>query len=97
MWQTTTSKRATPNPIHHFLHLQAQRFFLLDLRGFRISPNLVSRLAADFAHCYQLQHISNRGLANHCLKDAENIFALANTSYPGPVPTVDSGRVRTLE
>src|SRR5215831_468016 len=72
--QTTTSKGATPNRVirlHHFLHLQAQQFFLLGLRGFRISPNLVSRLAADFALCYQLQDLSNRGLANQCLKDAE--------------------------
>ncbi len=59
--------------------------------GSRISPNLAGRLSADFALCYQLQHVSNPGLANQCLKDAEHIFALANTSYPDPAPAVGSG------
>jgi endoglucanase len=56
-----------------------------------ISPNLAGRLAADFALCYQLNRTSDRSLANRCLKVAEDIFALANTSYPDPAPTVGSG------
>lgn len=59
--------------------------------GSRISPNLAGRLVADFALCYQLQHVTNPGLANQCLQNAEHIFALANTSYPDPAPTVGSG------
>jgi len=59
--------------------------------GSPISPNLAGRLAADFALCFQLNHTSNASLANKCLKDAEDIFALADTSYPDPAPTVGSG------
>ena len=59
--------------------------------GSPISPNLAGRLAADFALCYQLNRTSNASLANRCLKNAEDIFALADTSFPDPAPTVDSG------
>jgi endoglucanase len=59
--------------------------------GSPISPNLAGRLAADFALCYQLNHTTNPALANKCLKNAEDIFALADTSYPDPAPTVGSG------
>jgi endoglucanase len=59
--------------------------------GSPISPNLAGRLAADFALCYQLNRTADPSLANQCLKNAEDIFSLANTSYPDPAPTVDSG------
>jgi len=59
--------------------------------GSPISPNLAGRLAADFALCYQLNRIANIDLANRCLKNAEDIFDLANTSYPDPAPTTGSG------
>jgi endoglucanase len=59
--------------------------------GAPISPNLAGRLAADFALCYQLNHASNPSLANTCLSNAEEIFARADTSFPDPAPTVDSG------
>jgi endoglucanase len=59
--------------------------------GSKISPNLAGRLAADFALCYQLNRSTNSAKANSCLKNAEDIFALADTSYPDPAPSVDSG------
>jgi len=59
--------------------------------GSKISPNLAGRLAADFALCFQLNQISAPALANQCLKNAEDIFALADTSFPDPAPTVGSG------
>ncbi|MGA2428165.1 MAG: glycoside hydrolase family 9 protein [Candidatus Acidiferrum sp.] len=59
--------------------------------GSAISPNLAGRLAADFALCYQLNHNTNPALASRCIKNAEDIFALADTSYPDPAPTVGSG------
>jgi endoglucanase len=59
--------------------------------GSPISPNLAGRLAADFALCYQLNRNTNLDLANRCLKNAEDIFALADTSYADPAPTTDSG------
>jgi len=55
--------------------------------GSRISPNLAGRLAADFALCYQLNRESRPSLANRCLKNAEDTFALADTSYPDPAPS----------
>lgn len=63
--------------------------------GSPISPNLAGRLAADFALCYQLNRTANSSLATRCLKNAEDIFALADTSYPDPAPTVDSGTCGT--
>jgi endoglucanase len=55
-------------------------------QGSRISPNLAGRLSADFALCYQLNRFSNPGLAHSCLKQAEEIYSLANLSYPDPAP-----------
>jgi endoglucanase len=65
--------------------------FLAAPEGRKVSPNLAGRLAADFAVCYQLNRTANPSLANQCLTNAEDIFALADTSFPDPAPTVDSG------
>ncbi|MGC1660146.1 MAG: glycoside hydrolase family 9 protein [Candidatus Acidiferrales bacterium] len=65
--------------------------FLAAPAGGKISPNLAGRLAADFALCYQLNRLTNTAKANACLKKAEDVFDLADTSYPDPAPTVDSG------
>jgi endoglucanase len=59
--------------------------------GKPISPNLAGRLAADFALCYQLNRATEAAYANQCLQNAEEIFALAGTSYPDPAPSVGSG------
>lgn len=61
--------------------------FLAGPAGSPISPNLAGRLAADFALCSQLNRHINPALANQCLKNAEDIFALANTSYSDPAPS----------
>jgi endoglucanase len=65
--------------------------FLAAAAGSPISPNLAGRLSADFALCYQLNHASNPTLAGNCLKSAEDVFALADTSYSDPAPSVGSG------
>lgn len=54
--------------------------------GAPVSPNLAGRLSADFALCYQLNHAARPNLAHTCLKEAEDIYALANLSYPDPAP-----------
>jgi endoglucanase len=59
--------------------------------GSPISPNLAGRLAADFALCYQLQRASHPSVAKQCLLNAEDVFALADTSYPDPAPDAGSG------
>jgi endoglucanase len=63
--------------------------------GSKISPNLAGRLAADFSLCYQLNRKQDPALARRCLKDAEDVFALADTSYPDPAPSVGSGSCPT--
>jgi endoglucanase len=60
-----------------------------------ISPNLAGRLAADFAVCYQLNRRQDPALANQCLQAAEEVFAHADTHYPDPAPSVDSGSCPT--
>jgi endoglucanase len=65
--------------------------FVAGPAGSKISPNLAGRLAADFALCYQLHRSSDAALANQCLKNAEDIFALADTSFSDPAPAADSG------
>jgi endoglucanase len=59
--------------------------------GSPITPNLAGRLAASFAVCYQLNRTSQPALANQCLRNAEDIYALADTSYADPAPSVGSG------
>ncbi|HEX4020965.1 MAG TPA: glycoside hydrolase family 9 protein [Acidobacteriaceae bacterium] len=59
--------------------------------GARISPNLAGRLAADFAVCYQLNRTTDPDHAKRCLKTAEDIFALADTTFPDPAPAPGSG------
>jgi endoglucanase len=69
--------------------------YLAGSAGSPISPNLAGRLAADFALCYQLNHRTNSWLANRCLKNAEDIFALADSSYSDPAPAAGSGTCST--
>ncbi len=59
--------------------------------GSKISPNLAGRLAASFAACYVLNRTTEPELANRCLKDAEDIFELADTSLADPAASVGSG------
>jgi endoglucanase len=65
--------------------------FVAGPAGSPISPNLAGRLAADFALCYQLERTANPTLANQCLVNAEDVFALADISFPDPAPGVGSG------
>jgi endoglucanase len=65
--------------------------FVAGPAGSKISPNLAGRLTADFALCYQLNRTTQPALANQCLKNAEDILELADTSFPDPAPTVGSG------
>ena len=54
--------------------------------GSLISPNLAGRLAADFALCYQLDRVTEPVQAARCLKDAEDVFSLADV-HPGRLQT----------
>ncbi len=59
--------------------------------GASISPNLAGRLAADFALCFQINRNIDSKLASECLMAAEHVFALADTSYADPAPSVGAG------
>jgi endoglucanase len=82
-----------PKPCYAFttFYICYRPVFLARPGGSKISPNLAGRLAADFALCYQLNRTTAATLANQCLKNGEDIFALADTSMPDPAPTVNSG------
>ena len=54
--------------------------------GSLISPNLAGRLTADFALCYQLERVTEPRQAATCLKDAEDVFSLADL-HPGRLQT----------
>ncbi len=65
--------------------------FVAGPAGSKISPNLAGRLAAAFALAYQLERVGHPTFANACLKNAEDILALADTSYADPANSVGSG------
>jgi endoglucanase len=73
---------------HYICH---RPVFVAGPAGSPISPNLAGRLAAAFALCYQLARTSHPGAANRCLKNAEDVFALADTSYADPAASVGGG------
>jgi endoglucanase len=55
--------------------------------GSPISPNLAGRLAADFGLCAQLFGATDPGFASVCLRDGEDVYALADTSPTGQLLT----------
>lgn len=57
----------------------------------KISPNLAGRLSAAFALCYQVNRGESPDLAARCLQAAKETYALADTTYPDPAPSVGSG------
>jgi len=63
--------------------------------GSKISPNLAGRMAAAFAEYYQLYRTTNPTKANQALLYAEDIFALADTSYSDPASSVSGGTCKT--
>ena len=73
---------------HYICH---RPVFIAGPAGSPISPNLAGRLAAAFAVCYQLNRTAQPTLANQCLLNAEDIFALADLSYADPAASVGSG------
>jgi len=65
--------------------------FVAGPAGAPISPNLAGRLAAAFAVCYQLNRTAQPAFADQCLRNAEDIFALAGLSYADPAASVGAG------
>jgi endoglucanase len=65
--------------------------FIAAPAGSPISSNLAGRMAAAFAEYYQLYQTTNPATAAQALQNAEDIFALANTSLADPANSVNSG------
>ncbi len=55
--------------------------------GSPVSPNLAGRLAADFGLCAQLFNAFDPTFAAGCLRDGEDIYALADTDPTGKLLT----------
>jgi endoglucanase len=86
--QADDDYQGCPIAAHFICH---RPVFIAGPAGSPISPNLAGRLAAAFAVGYQLNRTGHPDFANRCLKDAEDIFALADTSYADPAASVGSG------
>jgi endoglucanase len=87
-----------PQAADHYMGCTTDYFFICYRPGFiaasagsQISPNLAGRMAAVFAEYYQLYHSTNPVAADQALQNAEDIFALANTSLSDPAKSVGSG------
>jgi endoglucanase len=74
-----------------FVYICHQPGFIAAPAGSPISPNLAGRLAAAFAEYYQLNQTTNPTTAAQALQNAEDIFALADTSLTDPANAVFGG------
>ncbi|MGA8492192.1 MAG: glycoside hydrolase family 9 protein [Terriglobales bacterium] len=91
-----------PQAADDYKHCSTDYFYICYRPGFiaapagsLISPNLAGRMAAAFAEYYQLYRTTNPTTAKQALRNAENIFALANTSLPDPANSVGGGNCRS--
>jgi endoglucanase len=69
--------------------------FVAATAGSPISPNLAGRMAAAFAEYYQLYSTIDPTTAALALQNAEDIFALADTSLADPANSVNSGSCKS--
>jgi endoglucanase len=74
-----------------YFYICHQPGFIAAAAGSQISPNIAGRLAAAFAEYYQLYQTTNPATAAQALQNAEDIFALADTSLADPANSVDGG------
>jgi endoglucanase len=70
-----------------FRYIRNRPVFRAGPPGSPVSPNLAGRDAAAFALCFQDFRTSHPDLAARCLRAAEHVYALADTS-PGHLMTV---------
>jgi endoglucanase len=72
----------------HFRYIRNRPVFRAGPPGSKISPNLAGRDAAALAEAYQVFKTSAPAFAKRCLRAAEHIFDLADTSPSGNLLTV---------
>jgi len=70
-----------------YRYIRNRPVFRAGAPGALISPNLAGRVTAAFAECYQVFRTTDPTYADTCLKDAEDVFALANTAWTGNLLT----------
>jgi len=70
-----------------YRYIRNRPVFRAGAPGALISPNLAGRVTAAFAECYQVFRTTDPTYADTCLKDAEDVFALANTAWTGNLIT----------
>jgi endoglucanase len=87
-----------PQAADHYKDCTTDYFYICYRPGFvaapagsPISPNLAGRMAAAFAEYYQLHRTTNPSIAAQALQNAEDIFALADTSLMDPANAVYGG------
>jgi endoglucanase len=72
----------------HFRYIRNRPVFRAGPPGSKISPNLAGRDAAALAEAYQVFKTTAPAFAKKCLRAAEHIFDLADTSPSGDLLTV---------
>jgi len=70
-----------------YRYIRNRPVFRAGAPGALISPNLAGRVTAAFAECYQVFRTTDPAYADTCLKNAEDVFALANTAWTGNLLT----------
>lgn len=76
-------------------YLQYRPVFRAAGANAQVSPNLAGRLAAAFALCYRVYHVSDPTFANTCLVAAGHIYGLAKTSVSQTNSTTASNQLVT--
>lgn len=80
IWRLPQDDTAANYPGAPYKYILNRPVFVAGPAGSKISPNLAGRLAAAFAVGYQVYQNSDPAFAAQCLKNAEDIFALAQTN-----------------
>ena len=80
IWRLPQDDKATNYPGAPYKYIRNRPVFIAGPAGSKISPNLAGRLAAAFAVGYQVYRDSDPAFAAQCLKNAADIFDLAQTN-----------------
>jgi len=80
IWRLPQDDNVANYPGAPYKYIRNRPVFVAGPAGSKISPNLAGRLAAAFAVGYQVYRNSDPGFAAQCLKNAEDIFDLAQTN-----------------
>jgi endoglucanase len=80
IWRLPQDDNAANYPGAPFKYVRNRPVFIAGPAGSKISPNLAGRLAAAFAVGFQVYQNSDPAFAAQCLRNAEDIFDLAQTN-----------------